>query len=354
MKIMRGLFLFGVLLTVPFLAQEMPKIQKVTPKEKQTVAKETTTGAPKIVVEKDVHDFGKIDKSEKVTANFKFRNEGAGVLEIMDVKTSCGCTSAKPEKRVYQPGEEGNIEVSFNPSRFQGAITKTVTILTNDPEKSRYTCKIQADIIVDVMVSPRVLFVQNLKRGENRTETITVSTERLESLDLSGLESDRDFVNYELVKVDGKKYEIKVTVDANKIPMDQKRVFANLSYKTNSKGQSDIKTRVHVTIQDPVEVQPPAIYFFGSKQGFEREIKVRLKSTVDKDLKIDKVNLEMTPAEAKDYVTAEVIQDERVGLALKVKLGENAEKGKFQGKITLETGLPEQPLVQIPLKGSVI
>jgi hypothetical protein len=350
-------FVFAaVLFSFNSMAQNLPKIKNAKPAEVTKTVPAVQVDFPKMVIDKTEHDFGKIDKSKKVTAHIKFRNEGKAVLEIKDIKTSCGCTSAKPEKRVYQPGESGEIAVTFNPARFQGPITKTVTIFTNDPEKPQSKCKIKANIIVDIMVKPRVLFVQKLKRNEVRTEKITIYTERLDKLEVTELKSDRNFATCKIERVDPKKVNIVVTVNGADIPKDQKRVFANLSYKTNSVSQADVKTRVHVTIQDPVEVQPPAIYLFGSKKGFARQIKVNMHSTVETKLQINEVSVELDGKPGQKFLTAEVLQNQnqRKGITLQVKLLDTAEKGKFQGKIRMKTNLKEQPEVVIPLKGSVI
>lgn len=323
-------------------------------KTKQFDPNEGTGKVPKLVILKTDHDFGKIDKTQKVTAQFKFKNEGDGILQIKDVKTSCGCTAAKPDKRVYHPGEEGEVSVTFNPARFQGPITKTVTILSNDPEQPDYRCKIKADIIVDIIVKPRVLFIQNLKRGETRTEKITIYTERLPKLEISDLKCDKNFIKYKMERVDDKKVNFLITVSGADIPKDQKRVFGNLSYKTNSKSQAQIKTRVHVTIQDPVDVHPPAIYFFGSKKGFAREISLRVRSTIGKELKLSDASIMINEAEFRGKITVTIDGDQKTGLGLKVKLLDTAPKGKFMGKISVKTNFEEQPMLIIPIKGSVI
>ena len=61
------------------------------------------TAGPQISFDKVDHDFGKINQGEKVSVTFKFTNKGSEVLEIADVKTSCGCTSATPEKLSFAP-----------------------------------------------------------------------------------------------------------------------------------------------------------------------------------------------------------------------------------------------------------
>ncbi|PIE02049.1 MAG: hypothetical protein CSA81_08680, partial [Acidobacteria bacterium] len=54
-------------------------------KTKQFDPNEGTGKVPKLVILKTDHDFGKIDKTQKVTAQFKFKNEGDGILQIKDV-----------------------------------------------------------------------------------------------------------------------------------------------------------------------------------------------------------------------------------------------------------------------------
>jgi hypothetical protein len=47
---------------------------------------------------------------------FAFVNQGPESLEIDRVESSCGCLAAKLERRLYQPGEKGELDLEIKPS----------------------------------------------------------------------------------------------------------------------------------------------------------------------------------------------------------------------------------------------
>lgn len=92
--------------------------------------------APKLTPETLDYDFGAIVQGETVEYSFRFQNSGDEVLEIGQVRTSCGCTAALLSARRLAPGEIGELKVRFNSQGFRGKIHKTITVDTNDPEQS--------------------------------------------------------------------------------------------------------------------------------------------------------------------------------------------------------------------------
>ncbi len=317
--------------------------------------------APKVEFERMEHDFGKIDKGAKVDTVFKFKNTGTDILEIKDVSTSCGCTSAKPEKISYQPGEEGNIPVSFNSGRFSGPIQKNVTIVTNDPINPRTVVKIKADVIVDIMTKPPTVFINNLKRGESNSQEILVSTERLEKLELSEVKADQPFIATAMERVDDKTVKLIVTVDGSKIPASESRLRGFVTFNTNSQSQPTVKTNVNVLVENPVTAQPSSIYMFGSKEGQPREAMVRLIPSSDKKLALSDVTVEVkhaNPETPNEKHSADILMTEIINEAgeatLKITLSDKAAKGRFEGAIVIKTNISEQPEVRIPVRGSVI
>jgi uncharacterized cupredoxin-like copper-binding protein len=105
--------------------------------------------APKVGVQQLTHDFGNIKVGEVVSHTFVISNNGGDLLKINNVKASCGCTAASPDKKELKPGESTNIVVTFNSKGRKGPQTKTVTVSTNDPEKPQVTLTIKCNIIVD-------------------------------------------------------------------------------------------------------------------------------------------------------------------------------------------------------------
>ena len=104
---------------------------------------------PKIGVQQLNHDFGDINQGDVVTHSFVITNNGGDQLVIKDVKASCGCTAAKPDKNELNPGESTNLLVTFNSKGRKGPQTKVVTVTTNDPEKPSTTLTIKCNVIVN-------------------------------------------------------------------------------------------------------------------------------------------------------------------------------------------------------------
>lgn len=87
-----------------------------------------------------------INEGEKVEHLFQFTNAGKTDLEILDVRTSCGCTAAILSKKILKPGEEGSLKVQFDSSNRSGKVSRTVSLLSNDPVEPTKTLTIFADI----------------------------------------------------------------------------------------------------------------------------------------------------------------------------------------------------------------
>ena len=104
--------------------------------------------SPKISVQNSAYEFGDINQGDIVNHSFAVTNTGGDVLQILDVKASCGCTAAKPDKNELKPGESTQINVSFNSKGRKGPQTKTITVKTNDPEQPAVTLMIKGNVLV--------------------------------------------------------------------------------------------------------------------------------------------------------------------------------------------------------------
>lgn len=104
--------------------------------------------APKISVAKNHHDFGTIVEGEVVTHQFEVKNTGTAELVISQVRASCGCTAAKPEKMNLKPGEKTFVKVEFNSENRLGPQQKFVYVSSNDPNNPEYKLSFSG-VIVD-------------------------------------------------------------------------------------------------------------------------------------------------------------------------------------------------------------
>ena len=86
-----------------------------------------------IKFDKLTHDFGTFSEKEPVVScTFAFTNVGESPLIINQAVASCGCTVPEYTKTPIQPGEKGEIKVTYNGTgKFPGHFKKSITVRTN-------------------------------------------------------------------------------------------------------------------------------------------------------------------------------------------------------------------------------
>jgi len=87
---------------------------------------------PRISFTTDHHDFGNVLQGKTVEYTFRFENKGTEDLLIKEVTTSCGCTAALVSSNTVKPGENGEITVSYDSQGRAGAVSRTITVVSND------------------------------------------------------------------------------------------------------------------------------------------------------------------------------------------------------------------------------
>ena len=115
---------------------QVKEVKTETAKAVQAPVQATVTPAPapKLSVikwDKEIHDFGDIEKGKPVTYEFTFTNTTNETVLITTVKPACGCTAANYTKTPIKPGEKGMVAATFNAANG-GMFQKSVTITTTE------------------------------------------------------------------------------------------------------------------------------------------------------------------------------------------------------------------------------
>ena len=115
-------------------------------------------------------DLGIITQDSIINSVIQFKNSGQLPLKIMRVQTSCGCTAAELNQMEYQPGETGEIEVTFNSKGFSGVVRKYVTIYLEEGTPSSSRIVLQANIKTNIEIKPAYLDLQNIEMQSQDTD----------------------------------------------------------------------------------------------------------------------------------------------------------------------------------------
>ena len=103
---------------------------------------------PKMVLAEETHNFGTIKQGAVIEHDFKFKNEGKETLVIRKIRTTCGCTASKPSSLEIPPGKEEILHVTFNSRAKKGKQLQTITVITNDPNKSSHPLRLSGTVEV--------------------------------------------------------------------------------------------------------------------------------------------------------------------------------------------------------------
>lgn len=112
----------------------------------------TVSGAaPRISCDDKVRDFGILNVNTQVLEHtFTVWNKGDGDLQILAVKSGCGCTSANAGENTVKPGASTEIKARFTPQGRKGLQRKEISVTSNDPSTPVLTLQIACDIQLSI------------------------------------------------------------------------------------------------------------------------------------------------------------------------------------------------------------
>ncbi|MFT4660600.1 MAG: hypothetical protein ACI8XB_000868 [Patiriisocius sp.] len=105
-----------------------------------------TENGPQISLDKDVHDYGEIEKGGEPYCEFLITNDGNEPLIISNAKGSCGCTVPEWSKEPILPGESSIMKVKYDTKRV-GPINKSVTVNTNAVNSPTKVLRIKGKVL---------------------------------------------------------------------------------------------------------------------------------------------------------------------------------------------------------------
>ena len=105
-------------------------------------------GGPNIYVSESVYNFGVVVEGETVSYTFVIENRGDEVLKILDVRTSCGCTTTSLSISVLEPSEEVRLGIKLSTAGYGGLqVSKNIYVESNDPERPEIILRIVGTVI---------------------------------------------------------------------------------------------------------------------------------------------------------------------------------------------------------------
>lgn len=99
----------------------------------EKVLEDSIPKIPRMEFKDKLYNFQVVSQGDPVRYDFEFVNGGDGDLQILSLKSTCGCTAATASSGPYRPGEAGSVQVTYDTRGKLGYTTKEITVVTNDP-----------------------------------------------------------------------------------------------------------------------------------------------------------------------------------------------------------------------------
>ena len=131
---------------------------------------------PRFVLNDPIVDFGDVHDFEKRSVKVSFVNAGDSQLKVSRVQPTCGCTTVKLQKTVFEPGEGEEITLNFSP-KGSGQQTKYVKIHTTDPTSPVTNLTIKANVLGTVTANPRTFRIGTIPLGRKHVAYSTITAE---------------------------------------------------------------------------------------------------------------------------------------------------------------------------------
>jgi hypothetical protein len=311
--------------------------------------------APKIEIAQETKEMGTVPKGQLIETDFLIKNVGGSDLVITDARPSCGCTVSSFDKLI-KPGAEGKVHTSVDTKSFSGPISKSVLVVSNDPDRPQMNLFVKALVKPFVDVAPQAYVRFSVVKGDPASQDVVLISEE-KGFKPTVAETAQPYVKAEVSpagdkdKIAGRpgeqyKLAISVTPDA-----PEGLLNAPVRLTTGIAQQPTLEIPVSGIVRPRVSVTPITVNFGNftpSKDPITRNIVVT-NNKPGTPVKVTKAEVSVP-----GFMTDVVPTQEGVSYTVVVKASDKVKKGAVDGKVTLYTSDKEKSVIEIPLKGEAL
>src|SRR5262245_8779495 len=312
-------------------------------------------GDAKIEVGPETRDAGTVPKGQVIETTFVVKNNGSSDLIISDARPGCGCTVASFDKTIA-PGKEGKVQTSVDTKSFSGPISKSVLLVSNDPERGQINLFIKANVkpFVDILPQPYVR-MSVVKGDSDARDVILISEEK--GFKPAIAEAAQPYVKAELSPAgekdkipgrNGEQYKLHITVTPD---APEGLLNAPIRVNTGVSQQASVEIPVSGIVRARVSVTPVMVNFgnfTAGKDPITRNIVVTNNKPAS-PIKVTKAEVSIP-----GFITDVVPTQEGISYTVVVKASDKVKKGALDGTVKLYTTDKDTAVIELTLKGDVL
>jgi hypothetical protein len=329
------------------LAVSLPGANLPAPTTSSTVSPGQLPGGPRIQFVELTHDFGQIKRGETAAHTFGFANTGNAMLEITDVKLSCGCTTVGAWDRQVAPGQTGRIPIQLATDALSGPIVRTIAVSCNDPLQPSTVLRFSATVWAPVEVTPSlVLFQFTTETTNSAPQTVRIVNHQAEPLRLEEPRSTNEAFKVELrVVKPGQEFELGISAAP---PSGGDNVSGVISVKTSSPEMPIVSVGARAMTRPDLVLSPTLIVLPEAPLAAGVNPSITIMGMASNPLVLSDPKLNLPGLE----VQLRELQPGRL-FSLSVAFPAGFELPKNESvEVTLKSNYPKYPVIRIPITQS--
>jgi hypothetical protein len=344
-----GLAAFAALSGEAFAQAAKPKAGE------SKTASASKVSAPKIEIAPEMKDAGTVPKGHVIDTTFVVKNAGGSDLVITDARPGCGCTVASFDKLI-KPGAEGKIITSVDTKNFAGPISKSLLVLSNDPDRPQINLFIKAMVkpFVDVLPQPYVRFA--VVKGDSDSRDVIVFSEE-KTFKPAVAETAQSYVKAEITPAGekdkiagraGEQYKLHITITGD---APEGLLNAPIRIATGVAQQPTVEIPVSGLVRERVSVTPKLVNFGNFTAGKDP---ITRNVVVNNNKPQSQIKVTRAEVSVPGFITDVVPTQEGVSYTVVIKASDKIKKGPIDGVVKLYTTDKEKAVIELPLKGEVL
>ncbi|MBI9092009.1 MAG: DUF1573 domain-containing protein [Desulfobacterium sp.] len=207
--------------------------------------------APAVFFPAPEFQFTALAEGEDMCHDFVIMNKGTEVLQVRDVKSTCGCTTVSYSKTI-PPGGTGIISMKVDTRGYGGKnLRKSIAVLTNDTATPEYRLTVSGPVKKFVTIDPPVLRFRG-KIGDKLESVVNIIPERKYPFSITKIRArNGKNIRYELSEKTSTAGAKEYSVTVANVKKDAGSYYDVLILETDSKIQPEIKISVAARLVAP-------------------------------------------------------------------------------------------------------
>jgi hypothetical protein len=239
------------------------------------------------------HDFGVVARGADAKYRLAITNKYKPDVHIASVRTSCGCTAAKPSQDTIKSLEKAYIELTMDTKKFTLQKDSSVTITFDQPKPAEVRIPVKAFIRSDVVLTPGGIEFGPITKGTDAERKISIAFAGRDNWTIRNVISKNAHVAAKVVQTGrggGRvAYDLLVTAKGD-LPIGEFR--EQLTLVTDDPSNQYIPVLVDGRVEREYTVNPELVDFGTLAPGAKKTVNVIIRGK--KPFTIEKIESEST------------------------------------------------------------